>query len=134
MLGGTHPNHEDNWYTIDGPSPDDPDNENIHSLKDFAEKLGLATKDGTTINFRSCHGGLIAGEVAKWSGRPTTGWTGEVKSYPYGKPEDGKAAYYGQDVYLIYDSNGNLVDSISASVYYGNYGEDHPKAWPNKGH
>jgi len=36
--------------------------------------------DGTTIHLRCCYGGLFAEDVALWSDRQTTGWTGTMNT------------------------------------------------------
>ena len=129
QLGGTDPNHTDNWYTVAGPTKDYP---NDSSLKEFAQDLGKFTNVGTTINIRSCYGGLFAQEVAQWSGRTTTGWTGKVvKSAPSG---DRTAGYVGYDNYVEYNDDGTLSSSELAYYYYGNAGPGPWRILPNGGH
>jgi RHS repeat-associated protein len=94
----------DELYSVLAPSDKYPGD---LSLKEFAEGLKTATNEGTTLNFRGCSEGLIAKDVAAWSGRTTTGFTGSV----YPKANDWNMDKKEQDGYE-YSGSGDYVVAV----------------------
>jgi hypothetical protein len=103
------------FLTLQGPTEDFPDD---LSLLDFAKRLGAATNEGTTLNFRHCYAGLFGAEIAKASGRVTTGSTEPVQwgfcpEWGSAPVTEGPEYSWEWDTMLIFDQSGNQVGKLT---------------------
>ena len=123
----------DEWYLANAPSDYEYAN-NEYSLKDLVGAIAKVTKaddpttegyDGTTLNFRGCYEGLVADEVAAWSGRRATGFTGplspRVSNYPgYDQGEPEGPDYYGWSGYeYVVATPGEDPIKVPSEDYHG---------------
>jgi len=124
----------DEWYTISGPNDYSPGRPGDYSLKDFGEGLKEVTRaddpttpeyDGTKIHLGGCYGGLFADEMALWTDRRVTGFTGPVRAMQNlcGLNYVGLAKEPGADddepgyEYVEYDPGGSPLFTIAAEDY-----------------
>jgi len=117
----------DEWFTVKGPEGYYPED---YYLEDFADMLRTMLKaddpdtedyDGTTVHLRSCYGGLIADEMAEWSGLEVTGYTDLIYNTP--PPPHlahGPALYYSDGDYVVMRP-GEVVLQDKGSEHWGEW-------------